>query len=628
MTIAPRTKCDICCKEMPRAQRVLDGKAFCQTCAKRELVKLTCPGCGKSVTVKPGSEATLCRSCVAKDRVCTGCAKPLAKASIVKDGKAYCFNCSLKLREPRPCAWCGKITVYLTTSVPRGITEKVCYSCLSEHQKATCPHCRKYRFLVGVDEKGRNICRLCDERQKSGIPYVCPQCNKPGKRHSAAKCSNCYRIDFFTNLITEWSTGLRNVWVKNLALAWMEDYLAIHRKYFKFLNKKRLQNTTSFFNELDASCPSQEHLNLNYLFETFGTAWTNTYQQAFEFLVRSGRIPQRDHQAYTDINKYLVQLRYIEKASGTWFQPLLKEFHVFMQKIRERFQQHGWGSDERFRQGSIRAFMSAAFHFLECTGDTVQRASDLTSDHFFRFLISLPGYRCSLGQFVYFLNHERKVFQPVSLDHVPSGKSSGEVSRRKKSSRKIKSEARAKTPLVLSADSYHNLLGKLYTSPPSKARNSLICLFAVLYAQRPQKICNMRLDALTQDKDGTFRIKFASVPIPLDEHTAKILGMYLSQRLVMDKAHPSGNPYLFPGKSYGSYLSISTIENCFEVHGVKSNILYSTALKRFYQGGIAQPKVLMDALGITAITAMKYYEVANVRVVDELLYERGKSQNV
>jgi hypothetical protein len=34
--------------------------------------------------------------------------------------------------------------------------------------------------------------------------------------------------------------------------------------------------------------------------------------------------------------------------------------------------------------------------------------------------------------------------------------------------------------------------------------------------------------------------------------------------------------------------------------------------------------VLMDGLGITAPTAMKYYGLANVRIVDELLDEKAK----
>jgi hypothetical protein len=338
---------------MHHANRVLDGVAYCVNCARRKLVKLPCPRCGKNVTRNPGQDAVLCRSCAVIGRKCSGCGNDLPNASLTRDEKSYCFNCTLKFRDPEPCAWCGKVTIYLTTSIPRGITERICTSCLSNHKKATCALCRKFRIIAGTDEKGRNICKRCNEHKIAGTTYVCPKCNKTGKRHSATECLSCYREGFFVKKIIEWSSGMKKAWVRSLALAWMEDYQSIHRHDFPYPSKDKIHGTMLFFNELDASCQSLEHLGLNYLFGTFGSNWTQQYRQAFDFLVRAGRIPPRDHQAYTDLNRVLIQLKYIEQAEGTWYKPLLTEFHTFMQEIREKYQQHGWNSDEKYQQESI-----------------------------------------------------------------------------------------------------------------------------------------------------------------------------------------------------------------------------------------------------------------------------------
>lgn len=604
-----RNNCDICGREVPKISTVVDGKAHCAACAKRELVNASCPECGKTVRIRPGTEPRLCPSCRTNVRFCAGCGRELKKASLVKEnGDAFCYNCSIKFREPAPCAKCGKVTVYLTTSVPRGIHEKVCYACLDNHKKGTCPICRKFRILIKNTEFGRPACKYCVITKGS---FICPICNLPGEKYSAAKCKACYLREVLEVHISAWLDAMPNGWVKYLSQSWASDFLHDLKARRAMVKVAVIQPTLNFFDTLAATCKSPEEMTLLFLFETFGNGWTNRYRNAFDFLLKSALVPLPDDQAYTDIRHYQRQLTYIKMASGTWFQNLLSEFHTFMLEIRERYQSRGWDSSERYQPRTISSNMAAAYYFLLFHKDSVQAAQELQEDHFYQFLIAFPGYRCAIvANFLYFLNYKRKTFKRITLKDED-----GSVSR-KKSSGKAKPSTRRK--VTLSDDVYDKLSEQLYKCTPSEARDALIGLFALNYAQRWYKVVKMRLDAVLQQPDGKFHVRFASSSLEIDEETSTVLGMYMSQRLLLEKELDTPNPYLFPGSAAGSHLRYDPAQDFYESLGITANQVYATALIRLYQGGVTQPKVLMDGLGISAPTAMKYYERANVRIMEEL----------
>jgi hypothetical protein len=605
--------CHICGREIQRACRVLDGQPYCATCAKRELVKSSCPTCGETVRIKPGTEAEICRTCATKERFCSGCGRPLPKASVVKEnGEAFCYNCSLKLREPAPCARCGKVTIYLTSSAPRGIQDKICHACLDNYKKGTCPICGKFRILLDKTEFGRPACKLCTKTR--GI-FVCPTCRRPGKRHSADRCESCYLSDLLEKQVAAWLDAMPNGWVKVLSQTWASKYLHDAKADAKKARYSDIKSTVDFFNTLAASCRSPEDMTLLFLFETFGNSWTNSYQNAFNFLVKSALVPPRDDQAYTDIRNFQHQLRYIKMASGTWFENLLSEYHTFLQEVRERYQSRGWDSGEKYQQGTISSQMQSAYYFLLFHEHSVKSVQELREEHFYQFFKSFPGYKNSLySGLLYFLNYKRKTFRRISL------KDEDNLVGRRKSSNTSKPSSKRKG--VLTGAEYARLTKRLYQCPPSEARDALICLFALLYGQMSHKIIRMRLDAVIQDPDGKFNVRFASAPLEIDEQTAKVLAMYMHQRQLQEKRLDFPNPYLFPGKAAGSHLQYDRAHVVYGQYGVTVQRAFATALIRLYQGGVTQPKVLIDGLGVCARTAVKYYELANVRIMDELLERR------
>jgi hypothetical protein len=607
----PRTICDICGRSMPRASCIVDDKGYCGTCAKRELRKVACQKCGRNVRVKPGMTTVMCHTCKIKERFCSGCGKPLPAASLVQGDKAYCFNCSRKLPDPKPCARCGKVTIYLAKSAPRGIHEYVCHSCLSKESQGTCPICGKFRVLKRTDENGRFICKRCYDSPH----FICPQCKKPGQRHSASQCFACYYREHNGRKIGEWLQGVPKGWVKDVARKWYEELMRDLEQKGAFLPMVRVLPTMQFFDTLHTSFETPEKMTLLALTEEFGLGWTGRYRIGLSVLIELGFLPPKDDQAYVDIKNYCKQVKMVTSVSDRWFYQLLSEYHTYMQGIRERYQQSGWSSDEKYQQSTIKGYVCAALHFLLSCEMKVERATDLRDEHFERFVIAYPGYRATISNFIFFLNYKRKVFKPISLD----ADDSGEPKRAKKKASKTGSGAKA-----LSGEAYQDLIAKLYQSPPSKARQAVVLLFALHYAQQVGKIVEMRLDAITQDEDGTFYVKFADTPIEIDEHTAKVLAMYMHQRHVLEKTFKVANPYLFPGFAIGSHLESDSTQTWFRDHGVTVGQLYATALVRLFQGGVSQPKVLMDGLGITAPTAMKYYGLANVRIVDELLDEKAK----
>lgn len=112
-------------------------------------------------------------------KICDGCGRDMAKASILYDGKAYCLRCFKKHFWGVPCDTCGNLT-----SAFHGQQPVTCKACRSKGR--TCIDCGV--LIVNKGEQGRKIglklpdgvvCSVCRDHYREKRP--CAACGRPAR---------------------------------------------------------------------------------------------------------------------------------------------------------------------------------------------------------------------------------------------------------------------------------------------------------------------------------------------------------------------------------------------------------------------------------------------------------------
>jgi hypothetical protein len=141
----------------------------------------------------------------------------------------------------------------------------------------------------------------------------------------------------------------------------------------------------------------------------------------------------------------------------------------------------------------------------------------------------------------------------------------------------------------------------------------------LLYGQTVKKTVRLRLSGLAKKQDGCYRIVLGRSEITLDRDVSELLSKYLENRKTLSVMEDEWeNDYIFPGRKRGEHLSEGAVTYYLKKHGVTAETLFASALLYAYQGGISQPKVLVKAFGITDATAIKYLNMINPRLREEV----------
>lgn len=96
-----------------------------------------------------------------------------------------CNSCAHYFHDPEPCEKCGELSTRLARVLAIDPDLRCCPKCAREGA-ATCPDCRRHRFLVeGPD--GRKRCKLCIEKGES----LCQTCENPMPAGRVKECDDC-----------------------------------------------------------------------------------------------------------------------------------------------------------------------------------------------------------------------------------------------------------------------------------------------------------------------------------------------------------------------------------------------------------------------------------------------------
>jgi len=579
---------------MPKAHAVHEGKGYCATCYKREFKKVPCERCGKTMRTLGGLGPSICKSCRTKDRTCVRCGKDVPQAGLSVEGGVACPSCTRHFKEPEACPACGQLSLYLARDFRNGFTVPVCQQCRRKGH-ITCPCCGKHRRPAGSTSDGRLVCEKCLETD--GKPFICPKCGKAGKRHSATRCWDCYWTDRVADKMRSSASLLTRPWTKDAFASFIP---ALSDRINAGELSMRIERHFLFFAKLDAAFRTPADATAPAMVEAFGLDGLRRHASAYGFLKKEGIIPQQQAEELSAAAALVTQERLVASCASEWHHGLIAGFYAHLCQLSKRYEQRGWvGKRMRFGHRTVTAALRAAVKFVTSLGgmrvSSVQQIEQVQLD---RFIMDNRGYMNGVRAFVRYLNKTQKLFRKLKIDSV---------------SRNLPRS------ILLGNDKYTLLVREWLNPSDETLKESIICLLMLLYAQRANRIVRLRLSDVSRGNDGVYRILFGKTEIALDQRVGALFDRYLAVRKSLATMEDAWeNDYLFTGRAPGHHLKEASVSYYLKKYGVTAEQMFSTSLYNAYLSGLRHPKILVKAFGITNITAVKYMNLINSRMRDEL----------
>ncbi len=579
---------------MAKAWAVVEGVAYCGRCYNQHFVDVPCQQCGLPTRSPFGKRDIICRSCKIQGRKCIRCEKPVPRAGLVTDEGTVCPSCARYFHDPKPCPECGHVTHHLARDRRNGFDEPVCERCRRKDH-VTCAECGKHRRAISVNHAGKPICAKCADLK--GAPFICPQCHRPGRRHSNSKCDRCYWQESAGKRFEKQVVRISRPWIKK---AFTEFFDALFDLYDSKTLSLRLKRYCDFFVELDNNFHNSKDLSFSAMADLFGADKLRRNSIILDFLTKHEFIENLDSLQRQHIFEEVYQKRLLQKISSEWYFEILSGLHQHLLDRVKRYRQRGWSrSKHGFRPHSATVTLKAAYQFLRyLTAEKIMDVRQIDQIELDKFLQLKPGYQNSIRGFVGYLNRVVKMFRPLKIEHQP-------YSLPKDS--------------LLTPARCEQLLCTWLQADNQESQESLILTLMLLYAQKAHEVLSLKLSDLLQNEQGLYAVAFGKTEIILDEKVSALIDRYLVFRRSKTPFEKSWeNSHLFPGRKLGGQLSTVTVGRYVNKYGVTAKSLFATAVHNSYVNGVKHPKVLVNALGISSFTAMRYRQDLDLRLNDEV----------
>jgi len=525
------------------------------------------------------------------------CGKGLPRATKILEGGAVCGTCITYYKKVKPCPACGQMSLRLSRNATKGFTEQpVCERC-QRKGNITCAGCGKNRHPAGTRTDGKLICKSCMERGEK--PFVCQTCGKEGKPHSKVMCHACYWRKRADKRFKDSVALLSHEWSRDSFRKFYADLIV--RQDPHAVATTKLERYFLFFAKMDAAFDDPKSIVAEKLIASLGADGLRRHAVPYSFLAKEKIIPEITHESLEESSEHRRQLLILDQAKEEWHGPLLERFHRHLEKINERYAARGWrGKRRRFVPRTVTADLRAAAVFLNFLTKEQKTSSlqQIQQPDLDRFLAEQNGYRTGIRAFLRYLNREEKLFRKLSQPTVARGLPEG---------------------IFLSRAKYGALLRAWLSPSEETLKESLVCALMLLYAQPANRVVRIKLSDLAHGRDGLFRLAMGQTEITLDRRLGEMLGQYLEgRRALATMEDAENNEYLFPGRTYGGHLTEAAVTYYIKKQGVSSAQLFSTAIYNAYMGGLRHPKVLVKAFGITDETAIKYLNIIDPQLVNEI----------
>ncbi len=589
-----RTICDHCGKPMSKAHAVHDGKGYCQACYCRVFKPVFCEKCGATTRTPGGVGPAVCKACRTLDRQCVRCGKDVPQAGLIVGDGVACPSCARYFKEPRYCPVCGQMSFHLSRDFKNGFTEPVCQQCRRKGH-ITCPSCGKNRRPAGTTTDGRVVCATC--LATDGKPFLCPKCGKEGRRHSAERCEECYWTDNVDNKLKGAVAMLSREWVREAFSGFIP---ALAERVGVHVATLRLERHFLFFAKLDACIEGPEAATEEAFVAVFGAEGLRRHAAAYGYLIKSNLINRHSANALKRAVLESKMGQLLRACEERWYNDLLIRFRDHLRRVGERYADRGWvGEKERFGPRTILGALRSASKFLDSLDpEKIRTVQQIEQVHLELFIASNKGYRDGVRAFVRYLNKTQKLFKKLEVVSI---------------SRNLPPD------VFVDSTKYLSLIKEWIAATDDSIKEALIGMLMLLYAQRAKQIVRLRLSDIAHGHDGVYRVIFGKTEIPLDRRVGTLLDRYLPIRKALAVMEESWeNDYLFTGRATGDHLTEAAVSYYLKKHGVTAEQLFATSILYAYLSGLRHPKVLVKAFGIRDITAIKYLNLINPRLRDEV----------
>ncbi len=590
----PLEPCSLCGKLLARMPTRTTAGPVCNACYQREFRSVACTTCSKPTRSYHGLEPALCRGCRGSEGLrCVRCNKPTSRRSLDVPGGKACAYCQRFFEPARNCTLCGRESRHLSTHAGKGITTPACTSCIrADHE--TCSGCRKHRAVAQGSEKGRPLCRRCAQ----GTPFVCGVCHLQGSRHSARECRACYDRRAVLEEAQERAPLVPEGWARDAFVRFAEARAAA-----PFVHPRRrtwLIRQAQLFVELGQAFAAAAQATPERLLGHFGLEGLRRQREAYGWLVQQNILPAvRLEDASVDTESR-AQARLLARVSSPWKLALLQRYQRHLLAYLARWRKRGWcGENERFTDRTVTLLIRAAWRFLDRLGPEHTSPQSIDRGAFETLVTEYPGHRNALHSFVSYLNRKEHLFQKLHIDH---------------------GSARHSLPYndLLSAERAAELRRKWLACGPLETRNALLFLLMLTYVRTTKQVCAMRLRDFVAEAGGALTCRFGAVALEVEPRVAELVRRHVRAEEVRRGAPLQPDDYLFAGQLPGRSLTTSAMQYLLKNEGVTANQLYTTGLVAFFRSGLRHPKLLVQALGISDQTAVKYWEAFNPRIADEM----------
>lgn len=585
--------CTLCQRLIDKTPVRIESGPVCHACYQREFKGVSCATCGCSTRSLQGAVPAYCRRCRERTKEhCVRCQKAVGKNSfLTADGKV-CAYCRRFFEAPKSCPSCGLMTRHFEANRSLFGELRVCLRCArSTHE--TCAICRKHRRVSFRRDDGRSVCLHC----RGDAPYQCANCGQPGQRHSAAECTACYLRRATCNEAALLSEFVPRPWARRLFEVFAEDWICAGTLTGE--SRKRLRRYARFFVKLSDSFSSAETVTPEKLIELMGVEGLRRVHVPYAWLVTHAGLPSVSAESSGHYAEVQSQDRLLTREMVAWKAELLERFRKHLSRKKSAWNRRGWvGDRERFYERTMTLALRAAWRFLDSLGADVHATQGIDAGALELFVVQLPGHRNSLHAFVEYLNRKEILFQPLHIDRRGP---------RSFPFHELLSPARAS-----------ELTKTWLRTSEGSPRNALLGLFMLLYARTSAQACSLRKGLFDVTPEGPVMAKFGPVPVALEPPIANLLIRHIAMVEAERGAPLSADDYLFPGQLPGRSFSPAGLQYVLKVQGVRANQLYTTAIVSFFRAGLRSPKVLVRSLGISDMTAVKYWEAFSPRIRDEL----------
>ena len=597
--------CSGCYKKLPMVQctecqeecRTVEREGF--VCFSCKLKKRTCSECG---VIAPTHARVLkgkvfCNNCayrVLETRPCTICKKAFKGEANWPEGKPVCPACKKKLKKAKACAHCGNLSLFVESDAKAGIHEKICIKCRT-YGHVTCAGCHKHRKPAALDKKGRQICKECHARGTR--PFMCPQCGCAGIKHSKTRCERCYWRDYAIQRVLRCQTLLSHQWAKDLFADFIQ-YL-YESKEPGFI-ATRVERYFPFFAKVDALFSSKRDVCSKIMLQEFGADGLRRFSAPYDYLARQKVIIPLTASEITTSQELRAHHQLLEKVDGHWYEKEVKELYEHLQSLSTRYKKRGWKDKAKYKPRTITAALRATILFYQYVDQQgVTSTRQLYQAVIDGFIAEHPGYKNSLRSLIRFIKKKKRVFRKVKIEHVPSTIAENSFLPRSK---------------------YFQLLSTWLLADGEDTKKALIGIFMLLYAQTGVAVVRLRLVDFFLGRNGNYKVAFGRSEIELDARVSELLSRYLEVRAeylrIRDDAN---NEWLFPGRRFNAHLTPAVVTGMLAEYGISAHQMFATSIYNAYQTGMTQPKILVNAFGITSHTAIKYLKLVDPRIFDEAL---------